>query len=85
MLMGHSLVVLKSRHVTPGLFVTPGPLLIAAANGPEDLEKEFTYSMRMLWRYRQKRKPGRKFDRIARSPNSKWKRTTYNTTKNEDH
>lgn len=60
-----------------------GDLLIAAARGKEALEKEFAYSMCMLWRYRQKRKPGRKFDRVAKSSNSKWKRTTYNTKENK--
>lgn len=59
-----------------------GYLLIAAAKGPDELLAEYTYCMNTLWRFRQKRRPGRKFERIAKSPNSKWKRTTYNTKKN---
>lgn len=56
-----------------------GYLLIAAASGPKAVEAEYIRCMKTLWRFRQKKKPGRKFERIAKSANSKWKRTTYNT------
>lgn len=58
-----------------------GHLLIAAATGGAAVEDEFRQCMKDLWRFRQKRRPGRSFERIAKSPNSKWKRTTYNTGK----
>jgi len=56
-----------------------GYLLIAAAVGSKSVEAEYIRCMKTLWRFRQKKKPGRKFERIAKSANSKWKRTTYNT------
>lgn len=56
-----------------------GHLLIAASNGTAAIEREYTNCLAALWRFRQKRRPGRTFERIAKSPNSKWKRTTYNT------
>jgi hypothetical protein len=59
-----------------------GYILAAASQGENALKSEFDYAMRMLWRHRQKRRPGRKFQRIAKSANSKWKRNTYNTDKN---
>jgi len=58
-----------------------GYLLIAASKGPATVAKEFIVCMESLWRFRQKRKPGRTFPRQAKSANSKWKRTTYNTNK----
>jgi len=61
------------------LCVCVGYLMAAAAEGPERLTEMYEYAMSQLWRYRQKRKPGQTFERIAKSPNSKWKRSTYNT------
>jgi hypothetical protein len=58
-----------------------GHLLVAAANGPASVDAEYTDCLAALWRFRQKRRPGRSFERIAKSPNSKWKRTTYNTSR----
>ena len=58
-----------------------GHLLIAAAHGPDAFEKEYANCMNELWNFRQKKRPGRSFPRIAKSPNAKWKRTTYNTKK----
>lgn len=55
-----------------------GHLLVAGAQGEEAFEMEFKQCMRDLWLYRQRRKPGRKFERTAKSLNSKWKRSTYN-------
>lgn len=57
-------------------------LLAAAAKSPEALIEEYNYCMKRLWRYRQKRRPGRSFDRFAKDPNSKYRKTTYNTSKN---
>jgi len=56
-----------------------GYLLIAAASGARAVEAEYIRCMKTIWKFRQKRKPGRKFQRVAKSANSKWKRTTYNT------
>lgn len=56
-----------------------GHLLIAAAHGTAAFDAEFFACMHELWKFRQKKRPGRSFPRIAKSPNSKWKRTTYNT------
>jgi hypothetical protein len=53
--------------------------MAAAAEGQQKFDEMYAYAMRQLWRYRQKKKPGRTFPRIAKSPNSKWKRSTYNT------
>jgi Transposase DDE domain len=61
------------------LCVCVGYLMAAAAEGPAKLAEMYNYAMSQLWRYRQRRKPGRTFERIAKSPNSKWKRSTYNT------
>lgn len=58
-----------------------GYLLIAVAQGPVAYDKEYANCMNELWKFRQKKRPGRSFPRIAKSPNSKWKRTTYNTKK----
>lgn len=58
-----------------------GYMLAAASQSEDALKEEFDYAMRMLWRHRQKRRPGRKFPRVAKSANSKWKRNTYNTRK----
>ena len=59
-----------------------GYLLAAAAKGPEAVEKEFEYCMKQLWRFRQRRKHGRSFPRTAKDPNSKYKKSTYNRSKN---
>jgi hypothetical protein len=48
-----------------------GYLLIAAAAGAKVVEVEFIPCMKTIWRLRQKRKPGRKFERVAKSANSK--------------
>jgi len=61
------------------LCVCVGYLMATAAEGPEKFTEMYEYAMSQLWRYRQRRKPGRTFERIAKSPNSKWKRSTYNT------
>jgi hypothetical protein len=61
------------------LCVCVGYLMAAAAEGQGKFNEMYNYAMSQLWRYRQKRKPGRTFERIAKSPNSKWKRSTYNT------
>ena len=58
-----------------------GHLLIAAAHGHAALEREYADCMNQLWKFRQRKRPGRSFPRIAKSPNSKWKRNTYNTKK----
>ena len=58
-----------------------GHLLIAVAQGPDAFEREYANCMDELWKFRQKKRPGRSFPRIAKSPNSKWKRNTYNTKK----
>ena len=58
-----------------------GHLLIAAAQGTSVFDGEYASCMNELWKFRQKKRPGRSFPRIAKSPNSKWKRTTYNTKK----
>ena len=57
-----------------------GYLLIAAAFGTQAIESEYVRCMKAIWKFRQKKKSGRKFQRVAKSANSKWKRTTYNTT-----
>jgi len=56
-----------------------GHLLIAAAQGTAAFDAEYAHCMDELWKFRQKKRPGRSFPRIAKSPNSKWKRTTFNT------
>ena len=56
-------------------------LLTAAANGKAAVDAEFEYCMKEIWKFRQRVRPGRSFPRVAKSPNSKWKRTTYNTKK----
>ena len=58
-----------------------GHLLIAATHGDAAFNAEYANCMHELWKFRQKKRPGRSFPRIAKSPNSKWKRTTYNTKK----
>lgn len=60
---------------------TVGYLLAAAAKGPDAVKEEFEYCMKQLWRYRQRRRPGRKFGRSAKDPNSKYKKSTYNANK----
>jgi hypothetical protein len=65
------------------LYVCVGYLMTASAEGPAKLAEMYDYAMSQLWRYRQKRKPGRTFERKAKSPNSKWKRSTYNTKAKE--
>jgi hypothetical protein len=65
------------------LCVCVGYLMTASAEGPAKLAEMYDYAMSQLWRYRQKRKPGRTFERKAKSPNSKWKRSTYNTKAKE--
>jgi hypothetical protein len=61
------------------LCVCVGYLMAAAAEDPAKLAEMYDYAMSQLWRYRQRRRPGRTFESIAKSPNSKWKRSTYNT------
>lgn len=56
-----------------------GHLMVASAGGNAAVAAEYATCMAALWRFRQKRRPGRSFERIAKSPNAKWKRTTYNT------
>jgi hypothetical protein len=56
-------------------------LMIASANGPAAVQEEYDRCMKEIWRFRQKVRPGRSFPRIAKSPNAKWKRTTFNTKK----
>ncbi len=58
-----------------------GHLLIAATRGKAAFDAEYTNCMHELWKFRQKKRPGRTFPRIAKSPNSKWTRNTYNTKK----
>ena len=72
-------VVPEIRFNRRYLCVCVGYLMTAVAEGPEKFNEMYAYAMSQLWRYRQKRKPGRIFQRIAKSPNSKWKRSTYNT------
>jgi len=57
-------------------------ILAAGLKGPEAVQKEVAYCMKQFWRYRQRRRPGRSFDRSAKDPNSKYKKTTYNANKN---
>ena len=57
-------------------------LLKATAKGAVCLNNMFTHVMKELWRYRQKIYPGRTFERMAKSPNAKYKKTTYNTKAN---
>jgi hypothetical protein len=59
--------------------VSVGYILAAAVDGPEAVAAEYAYCMKQLWRYRQRRRPGRKFNRVAKDPNSKYKKTTRNT------
>lgn len=61
------------------LCVCVGYLMVAASEGQEKFDDMYAHAMKQLWRSRQKKKPGRRFPRIAKSPNSKWKRSTYNT------
>lgn len=61
------------------LGVCVGYLMVAAGEGQKKFDELYAHAMEQLWRYRQKKKPGRTFPRIAKSPNSKWKRSTYNT------
>jgi hypothetical protein len=56
-------------------------LLAAAVNGPAAIQAEYDYCIKEIWKFRQRIRPGRSFPRMAKSPNSKWKRTTYNTKK----
>ena len=58
-----------------------GHLLIAVAQGPAAYEKEYANCMNELWKFQQKKRPGRSYLGIAKSSNPKWKRTTYNTKK----
>jgi hypothetical protein len=58
-----------------------GHLLIAATHGSAAFDAEYTNCMHELWKFRQKKRPGRTFPRIAKSPNSKWTKNTYNTKK----
>ncbi|MDA3962498.1 MAG: IS4 family transposase [Planctomycetota bacterium] len=64
---------------------TVGHLLAAAADGSDAVRAEFIYCMKQLWRYRQRRKPGRSFARTAKNPNSKYKKSTYNANKKAKH
>lgn len=57
-------------------------LLKSAAQGMKYVSQMFHHAMRELWRYRQKVYPGRTFERQAKSPNAKYKKTTYNTKAN---
>lgn len=61
-----------------------GHLLVAATEGQAALQKEFDACMKRLWRYRQKRKRNRSFERRAKDPNSKYKKSTYNTGSRQD-
>ena len=56
-------------------------LMVASANGPAAIREEYDRCMREIWKFRQKVRPGRSFPRVAKSPNAKWKRTTFNTKK----
>lgn len=56
-------------------------ILAAGLDGPEAVEKEIVYCMKQFWRYRQRRRPGRSFERSAKDPNSKYKKSTYNANK----
>jgi len=56
-------------------------LLVAATKGRDAIQDEFEYSMKRLWRYRQRRKHGRKFERTAKNPNSKFRIAGYNANK----
>jgi hypothetical protein len=51
------------------LCVCVGYLMVAAAEGQLKFDEMYDYAMRQLWRYRQKKKSGRTFPRIAKSPN----------------
>jgi len=59
-----------------------GYLLAASVDGQEAVKREFEYCMKQLWRYRQKKRPGRSYPRTAKNPNSKYKKSTYNANKN---
>ncbi len=61
-----------------------GYIIAAAAKGEKALMDEFELSMNRLRRYRQRRRPGRKFERRAKDPNSKFKKSTYNTGSKQD-
>lgn len=54
-------------------------IMIASAKGPAAIQEEYDRCMQEIWKFRQKIRPGRSFPRVAKSPNSKWKRTTFNT------
>jgi hypothetical protein len=56
-------------------------LMIASARGPTAIQEEYDRCMQEIWKFRQKVRPGRSFPRVAKSPNAKWKRTTFNTKK----
>ena len=56
-------------------------LMIASAHGPTAIQEEYDRCMGEIWKFRQKVRPGRSFPRVAKSPNAKWKRTTFNTKK----
>ena len=56
-------------------------LMIASVHGPDAIQEEYDRCMLQIWKFRQKIRPGRSFHRVAKSPNSKWKRTTFNTKK----
>lgn len=49
-------------------------LLFAATKDDLAIEREFAYSLRRLWRYRQRPKPGRTFKRERKSPARGWAR-----------
>lgn len=75
----HGIIKPEFRFNRRYLCVCVGYLMAAAAEGPAKLAEMYGHAMSQLWRYRQRRKPGRMFERKAKSPNSKWKRSTYNT------
>ena len=58
-------------------------LLVASSKDQKTFERTYQTCMHMLWRYRQKRRPGRMFKRKARSSNAKFRNTTRNTKKND--
>ena len=69
-----SVIVMETKDVTllynlfrPGsnrqiVATTVAHLLVAATKGPKAIQEEFDYSLKRLWRFRQRRRPGRKFE-----------------------
>jgi hypothetical protein len=51
-----------------------GKLLFAALTDPETIPKIYEKVIKSLWRFKTKARPGRSYPRVAKNPNSPWRR-----------